>query len=230
MSEPAASALVVAAHPDDEVLGCGGTIARLAQAGDTVHVAILGEGITSRHASRAEADASELAELRETSRRAADRLGVAELYHYDLPDNRFDSVALLDVVKIVEELIERIRPRTVFTHHPGDVNVDHEVLHRAVLAATRPMEGTPVREVLAFEVPSSTEWAFGQLATFRPCVFYDVTATLDAKLEAMQLYEGESRVSPHPRSPESLEALARQRGTAVGVQAAEAFELVRTIR
>jgi LmbE family N-acetylglucosaminyl deacetylase len=225
-----ATVLVVAAHPDDEVLGCGATIARLAQSGAAVHVAIFGEGITSRHASRAEADPAELSRLRDTSRRVADRLGVAELHQYDLPDNRFDSVDLLDVVKLVEALVQRIAPQTLFTHHSGDVNVDHEVLHRAVLAATRPLAGAPVREVLAFEVPSSTEWAFSQLAPFRPSVFYDVTSTLDAKLAAMELYEGEARPAPHPRSPEALAALARQRGSAAGVHAAEAFELVRAIR
>jgi LmbE family N-acetylglucosaminyl deacetylase len=221
------SVLVVAAHPDDEVLGAGGTIARLAADGVEVDVAILGEGITSRYAARGEADAALLDELAGASRRAADRLGVRELVLERLPDNRFDSVPLLDVVHLVEALVARFAPDVIYTHRAGDVNVDHDVVHRAVLAATRPVPGSCVRSVYAFEIPSSTEWAFG--SPFSPAVFVDIADTLDAKVAAMQLYETEARPFPHPRSPEALEALARTRGAAAGLAAAEAFELVREI-
>jgi len=223
--------LVIAAHPDDEVLGCGGTIARLTRAGAPVAIAILGEGLTSRLADRTQADPAELAALAECSRRAAAQLGVRDVSHFKLPDNRFDAVPLLEVVRLVEQVIVQVRPAVIYTHHGGDLNVDHAIVHRAVLTATRPTGDCPVRELLAFEVPSSTEWAFGQFApAFRPNVFVDIAATLETKLAAMRTYESEARPFPHPRSSEALQALARRWGSAAGCEAAEGFELVRGIR
>jgi LmbE family N-acetylglucosaminyl deacetylase len=223
--------LVIAAHPDDEVLGCGATAARLAQEHHEVHFAILGEGITSRHAHRSDADASQLASLHKQAQAAAAKLGAKSLVLHQLPDNRLDTVPLLEVVKVVEELLDRMKPEVIYTHHPGDLNVDHGVIHRAVLTATRPVAGQPVREIYAFEVPSSTDWAFGNLQPqFRPNVFVDVAATLEAKIAAMACYQTESREFPHPRSPEALRAVATRWGSVVGCAAAEAFELVRSIR
>ncbi len=227
----ARSVLVVAAHPDDEILGCGGTAARLIQEGREVYFAILGEGITSRHATREGADAKSLSLLHRHAQAAASVIGVKDVFLYKLPDNRLDSVPLLDVVKIVEEVLDKLKPEVVYTHHPGDLNVDHGVIHRAVLTATRPMIGQSVREIYSFEVPSSTEWAFGSLQpAFRPNVFVDVTATLDTKIAAMACYETESREFPHPRSPDALRAIARRWGSVAGCHAAEAFELVRSVR
>ena len=222
--------LVVAAHPDDEVLGCGGTITRLAQEGHDVYIAILGEGITSRYQQREQADQVVVEALHARSRQVAELLGARDLFLYNLPDNRFDTVPLLDVIKIVEELVERLQPQVIYTHHGGDLNVDHVVVHRAVLTATRPVAGCPVREICAFEVPSSTEWAFGQFqSVFRPNVFVDISATLETKVQAMALYESEARPFPHPRSPDALRAIAQRWGSAVGVEAAEVFELVRKV-
>jgi len=223
------SVLVVAAHPDDEVLGAGGTIARLAAEGERVTIAILGEGITSRYADREQADRQLLGALQSDAQRAADRLGAVELVTRNLPDNRFDTVPLIDVVKIVEELVARVRPRMVLTHRPSDLNIDHGVVHRAVLTATRPLGPDAVREIYTFEVPSSSEWAFGEFGAFKPGLFVDISATLATKIEAMELYESEARPFPHPRSPLALEALAHRWGSAVGVGAAEAFEVVRRI-
>ena len=223
--------LVVAAHPDDEVLGCGATVARLVREGHDVYLAILGEGITSRHASREASDQAEVKALRECSRRAAALLGAKDIFLHDLPDNRFDTVPLLDVVKLVEELVKRLQPQVVYTHHGGDLNIDHVITSRAVLTATRPVAGCPVRELLMFEAPSSTEWAFQQLEPiFRPTVFTDVHETIETKLKAMALYEGEARAFPHPRSAEALRAIAQRWGSVAGVDSAEAFELVRSIR
>jgi LmbE family N-acetylglucosaminyl deacetylase len=223
--------LVVAAHPDDEVLGCGGTAARLAQEGHAVHIAIMAEGITSRHTQRDQADAQQLSRLHQQAHAAAAKMGAKDVVLFKLPDNRLDTVPLLEVIKLVEELVDKLKPEVIYTHHPGDLNIDHEVVHRAVLTATRPMAGHPVREIYAFEVPSSTEWAFQRLQpSFRPNVFVDVTSTLDAKLDAMACYDSESREFPHPRSPEALRALATRWGCVVGCPAAEAFELVRSIR
>jgi LmbE family N-acetylglucosaminyl deacetylase len=223
--------LVIAAHPDDEVLGCGATAARLAQEHHEVHFAILGEGITSRHAQRSDADEGQLAELYRQALAAAAKLGAQSLVLHKLPDNRLDTMPLLEVAKVVEELVDRVKPDVIYTHHPGDLNVDHGVIHRAVLTATRPMAGQPVREIYSFEVPSSTEWAFGSLRPiFRPNVFVDVSATLEAKIAAMACYETETREFPHPRSAEALRAVAMRWGSVAGCRAAEAFELVRSMR
>ena len=222
--------LVVAAHPDDEVLGCGGTIARLIEEGHDVYVAILGEGITSRYDKREQADQGIIKDLHGRSRQASKLLGVKELCLHDLPDNRFDTVPLLDIVKTVEKLINQFQPQIVYTHHGGDLNIDHAITHRAVMTATRPIRSCTVREIYAFEVPSSTEWAFGQFQpAFQPNVFVDISATLETKIQAMQIYESEARTFPHPRSSEALQSIAKRWGSAVGVEAAEAFELVRLV-
>lgn len=223
--------LVVAAHPDDEVLGCGATIARLAAEGETVEVLILGEGITSRFDDPAEADQAEVAALAETAQAAGRHLGATRVSLGGLPDNRFDTIPLLDVVKIVERTVRDVEPTTVFTQHGGDLNVDHATVFRAVLTATRPMAGLSVREVLGFEVASSSEWSFQRFApTFRATMFYDVSDTIDRKIEAMSMYEGEVRPFPHPRSPAALRAIAARWGAVVGVGAAEAFDVIRSTR
>lgn len=222
--------LVIAAHPDDEVLGCGGTAARMVQEGSEVYIAIMGEGITSRHQQREGADAGELSLLHMHAEAAARTIGAKDVLLQKLPDNRLDSVPLLEVVKRVESLIERFQPQVIYTHHPGDLNIDHGVIHRAVLTATRPMAGQCVREIYAFEVPSSTEWAFSSVQpVFRPNVFVDISATLEAKIAAMACYETEARPFPHPRSAEALRAIATRWGSVAGCAAAEAFELVRAV-
>lgn len=223
--------LVIAAHPDDEILGCGATAARLVSEGHDVQFAILGEGLTSRHPERSETNSKLLEALHQQAQAAAAKLGVKNVVLHRLPDNRLDSVPLLDVVKIVEGLVDRYTPQVIYTHHGGDLNVDHEVIHRAVLTATRPVAGSPLREIYTFEVPSSTEWAFQRLnQPFRPNVFVEVAGTLEAKIAAMECYESEARKFPHPRSPEALRAIATRWGSVAGCAAAEAFELVRSIR
>jgi len=223
--------LIIAAHPDDEVLGCGGTIAQLSGEGHSVYIAIMGEGITSRYTQREQADVSALENLRKSSKRVSELFGVKELFLYDLPDNRFDTIPLLDIVKIIEALIDNIEPSTIFTHHGGDLNIDHSIIHRATLTATRPLVGQSVKQVYAYEVPSSTEWAFQQFtAGFRANVFVDISSSLEKKIEAMEIYESETRIFPHPRSPEALMAVAKRWGAAAGLEAAEAFELIREIR
>jgi len=222
--------LCVAAHPDDEVLGCGATLARAAAEGHTVWISILGEGLTSRHAKREDADPGELQALHAMARSAGALLGAKEVTLHGLPDNRFDTVPLLEVTKLVEAAVARIRPEVIYTHCGGDLNIDHGITCRAVLTATRPMKGGPVREIYSFEVPSSTEWAFQKLETaFRPNVFLDVSRTLETKIKAMAVYESEMKPFPHPRSREALTALAQMRGSMSGLQAAEAFELIRRI-
>ncbi len=225
------TSLVVVAHPDDEVLGCGGTIAKLTRKGEDVYVAILGEGATSRFTTRDQAPRSGVDALADAARKAAALLGVKEVTMSELPDNRFDGVDLLDIVKIVESLVERWAPDAVYTHHGGDLNIDHTLVHRAVVTATRPWAAPGVDAVYAFEVASATEWSFNQFErSFAPDVFVDITDTLESKLQAMQLYREEIRDFPHPRSLENLEAAAIHWGAAAGVRRAEAFKLIREIR
>ena len=231
MSPEAGPVLVVVAHPDDEVLGCGGTIARHSERGDTVHILILAEGVTARDAERdAGGRADEIETLRESARTAAATLGAEPPRFAGLPDNRLDSLDLLDVVKLVEAAITDIQPGIVYTHHGGDLNIDHRIVHQAVLTACRPVPAAPVRAVYAFETVSSTEWAGPSLeSAFRPVRFVDITAHLDAKIKALECYAEEMRPFPHARSLESVTALARLRGASAGMAAAEAFDVVREL-
>lgn len=225
------TALVVAAHPDDEVLGCGATMARLAHEGWSVHVLIVAEGATSRSDKRDSTLHEEaLSELAKCARMANTLLGVETITLLNLPDNRMDGMDLLDVVKIVESSIHKHKPSLVLTHHVGDVNMDHVVLHKAVVTACRPQPGHPVKTLLFFEVPSSTEWQpTGSAQPFVPNFFYDVGAFLDKKLQALDAYKPEMRAFPHPRSIAAVEHLARWRGATAGYAAAEAYMLGRTI-
>jgi len=223
--------LIIAAHPDDEVLGCGGTIAKHLQNGDEVHVLILAEGVTSRDEVRErESRAGELSQLAQAAQEAGRILGVKSVELYDFPDNRMDSVDLLDVVKVVERAIDKYKPDMVYTHHAGDVNIDHRIVHQAVVTACRPLPGRCVKTLLFFEVPSSTEWQTpGSAPAFLPNYFVDISDCLDKKLQALKAYESEMRPWPHPRSFQAAEHLARWRGSMVGVEAAEGFVLGRKL-
>lgn len=223
--------LVFAAHPDDEILGCGATIAKHVRNSDEVHVVILAEGATSRDEERNRSHhSSELNELASAAHKAKNILGYSSLSLNDFPDNRMDSIDLLDVVKVIEKKIEQIRPEIVYTHHVGDVNIDHRIIHEAVVTACRPVPSHPVKRLLFFEIPSSTEWQPPQSAPlFAPNWFEDVSYALDAKLKALDAYRSEMRPWPHPRSIEAVRHLARWRGATVGVEAAEAFVLGRNV-
>ena len=220
--------LVVAAHPDDEVLGCGGAVARHARRGDEVSVLIMAEGVTSRATTRDKAEAAEVAELRAAAREAAKALGVNPPRMLGLPDNRLDEVALLDVIKPIEDIVSEFAPDTVYTHHAGDLNIDHQTVHRAVLTACRPLPGSSVTASYTFETLSSTEWGPPDAGeTFIPRRFIDISSTLDIKLAALACYAGEMRPFPHARSTEAVRALAEWRGASVGMPAAEAFDVIR---
>lgn len=223
--------LVVAAHPDDEVLGCGGTIARHADAGDQVQVLIVAEGATSRQQHRDRGQAmGELSLLSQAAQQAGSILGARGVELLDLPDNRLDSLDRLDLIKSIEARIERHQPQVVYVHHAGDVNVDHRRLHEAVITACRPTPVQPVRRLLSFEVASSTEWQPpGSAVAFQPNWFIDISAQWPRKREALVAYASEMRPWPHARSLEALEHLARWRGAHVGVEAAEAFCLLREL-
>ncbi len=221
--------IVIASHPDDEVLGCGATISRLAKEGNDIYIAILGEGITSRYPKREDANKKLIKDLKKKAENVVELLGAKELFHSDFPDNRFDTVPLLDVIKKIEEWIDKIKPEILFTHHANDLNIDHAITHRAVLTATRPIKGCSVKEVYTFEILSSTEWAFGEFGSFNPNVFFEIKDTIEVKIKAMEIYESEVRGFPHPRYLEAIKNIGRRWGNVVGLEYAEAFETVRRI-
>lgn len=221
---------VIAAHPDDEVLGCGGTIARHISEGDEVHVLIMAEGETSRLQERNRENVSEkLDALSDAAARAHSVLGSSSLKMLPLPDNRLDSLDLLDVVKHVEDFIESFSPEIVYTHFPNDLNVDHRIVSEAVQTACRPIPNACVKTILFFEVASSTEWRIGHSAAFTPNYFVNISDFLDKKQASLLCYQTEMRDFPHARSLQALENLARWRGATVGCLAAEAFMLGRSV-
>ena len=219
---------VVVAHPDDETLGAGGTMAKHVEQGDLVSVLILGEGIASRKEKGAQYK-KEIEALRADAKRALAKLGVSDVSFFDFPDNRFDGVDLLDIVKTVEAEIARLGPDTIYTHHQGDLNIDHRRTFDAVMVACRPA-GSTVKKIMCFEVLSSTEWSAQTPASaFLPNMFVDISDMLTNKLSALKEYKTEMRPYPFPRSLEGAELLAKVRGLTIGKKAAEAFEIVREI-
>jgi LmbE family N-acetylglucosaminyl deacetylase len=223
------SILILAAHPDDEVLGCGGTIAKLTDGGAIVHVAFLADGVFSRVGDQT-AQHQELNVRRNAANKACEILNTKSVSFGDFPDNRMDTIPLLDITQAVEALIAKHQPEMVFTHHAGDVNIDHRCVHEAVVTACRPQQGHPVKTILCFEVPSSTEWQLpGSTSAFTPNWFVDISTTLVRKLAALEFYAEELRAWPHPRSRKGVEHPAHWRGSTVGVDAAEAFILGRQL-
>ena len=218
--------VIVAAHSDDEALGCGGTIARHAMEGDTVHAVFMADGVSSRPGSTGE----ELRDRVAAARRAHEILGIQRVEYLGLPDNRMDSEPLLDIVKNLERVLQSMDPEIIYTHHHGDLNVDHRITHQAVMTVCRPTPGASVRAIYGFEVLSSTEWATPQQDPFLPNAFVDISAFLETKLQALRAYRSEMRDHPHSRSLEHVECLARHRGYSAGVGAAEAFMVIRIIR
>jgi len=223
--------LIIVAHPDDEVLGCGGSMAKWSQGGNDVHVLIMVEGITSRDKSRDRVTRqNELSHLAQSAKKAGKILGVQSVELLDYPDNRMDSVDLLDVVKTIEKYVEKLAPEIIVTHHSGDLNIDHQIIHQAVMVACRPQPDHPVQRILSFEVPSATEWQSNTFVKpFMPNWFEDISDTLDQKIKSLKAYESEMRKWPHARSIKAVEHLARWRGASVGCVAAEAFMLNRFI-
>lgn len=225
--------MVVVAHPDDELLGLGATMHKLIEEESVqTHVVILGEGITSRSDVRdPQKWEKELVIHRANIENARREIGYDSVNTYNFSDNRFDSHALLDIVKVVEREKEQFRPDFIFTHHGGDLNIDHQMTFQAVMTATRPMEDEQVKAVFTFETPSASEWqATCDPRHFMPNFYMEISeADLKAKCDAMASYEFEIRAFPHPRSSEALRILAHSRGYIVGKRLAEAFQMVRMV-
>ena len=223
--------LVIAAHPDDEVLGCGGSLAKWSMQGAQTNVLILAEGITSRSEKRnPENDAKLLDQLSKSALISSNILGVDDIKILDFPDNRMDSVDLIEVIKKVEDYISKYRPDTIITHHQNDLNIDHQLINQAVLVACRPQNSCSVKKILTMEVPSSTEWQSPFNGNqFTPNWYEDISDTLPNKIEALRAYSSEMKEFPHPRSYKAVKSLARWRGAIAGYNAAEAFCLIRKI-
>lgn len=225
--------MIAVAHPDDELLGVGASMHRLIIEFDCiVHVVILGEGITSRSDVRdKELWKAELETHKKNIRNAQAAIGYQSVSIYDFPDNRFDSVSLLDIIKVIEKEKREFQPEVIFTHHGGDLNIDHQRTFEAVVTACRPMENEKVKTIITFETPSGTEWrASTSPHHFIPNLFISLKEeNLMAKIRGMESYEFEKRPYPHPRSPEALTIQAKRWGVSVGVYLAEAFSIVRNI-
>ena len=225
--------LIVAAHPDDELLGLGATMNKLINENNCkVRVIILGEGITSRSDKRdTNKWKQQLATHRQNIESARVAIGYESISIYDFPDNRFDSVALLDIVKTIEKEKEKFQPEIIFTHHGGDLNIDHQRTFEAVMTSTRPLVDECVKTIITFETPSGTEWrASSDPRHFVPNLFIEVSEqNVDAKIKGIEAYEFEKRPYPHPRSPEALRVQAQRWGIVVGKQYVEAFMIIRSI-
>lgn len=211
--------LVIAAHPDDEVLGCGGTIAAHAADGDEVYVLFVADGETSR-------GMKALPNRNFMAHAASKVLGTKPPAFLDFSDQRLDQLGLLDITKLIEVHVFLWKPTIVYTHHAGDLNLDHRIVHQAVMTACRPLPGSSIKQIYAFEVLSSTEWGSG----FAPNHFVNVSGEASfKKVEALLCYESEMRDHPHPRSYDGINYLESLRGAACGIDRAEAFMTLRSI-
>jgi len=225
--------MLVVAHPDDELLGCGATMHKLVREYNCIiHVVILGEGITSRSDSRDVTKwEKELITHKNNILEAQKSIGFSFVNTYSFPDNRFDSVPLLDIIKVIEKEKNTFQPEVIFTHHGGDLNIDHQRTFEAVITSTRPIKGELVNTIITFETPSGTEWrAASDPRHFLPNIFFEVSEKdIFAKIKGMESYESEKREYPHPRSPEALKIQAQRWGIAMGKGYVEAFQLIRSI-
>lgn len=205
--------LIIAAHPDDEVLGVGGTVRRHVLAGDTVHAVVICEAVTMRYQ-------GQHVPQKEHGARAAEILGLASFEIFDYPDQHLDTMSLVDIITPIEARVRRFRPQIVYTHFAGDINRDHQLVFEAAMVACRPIESY-IEVIYSFETPSATEWNVPR--TFSPNYFVDISTTLEDKLRAFACYESEVREYPHPRSLDSLRYRAHYWGNVVHMRAAEAF-------
>lgn len=221
--------LIICAHPDDEVLGCGATIAKLSSK-NNIYTLILSQGVTARDSNK-KTTQEKLDNLKKESYAANKILGVKDVFFEDLPDNMFDSVPLLNIVKIIEKYIKNVNPEIIFTHNNSDLNIDHKITYNALFTAARPVKELNIKKIFLFEILSSTEWGDSlNCNPFIPNVFVNISETLNDKLNAMNCYKSELCNYPHPRSIEGIEVLSKKRGMESGVGNAEAFFLARCIK
>lgn len=215
--------LIIAPHPDDEILGCGGVIKKYAKAGHDVCVLILTNGSTVRYGDKM------IDTLQREAKSSNDLLGVKRIIFKDLPEQKLDGLPVLDIIKEIETIIGEIRPDIIFTSHKGDINQDHAAVFGATMVAARPINNY-VKEIYSYEVPSSTEWGnpFPE-KVFIPNSFIDIEYEIEDKLLAMKKYESQMHDWPHSRSEEGIRTLAKYRGMQSNLRFAEAFMLIRKV-
>ncbi|MDD4170079.1 MAG: PIG-L family deacetylase [Desulfotomaculaceae bacterium] len=217
--------LVLAAHPDDEIYGAGGTIARYTQMGAEVYVVILTEGCSTQYPGQ-----DGMKERKRREALAANQIiGTREVIFYELPDMKLDTLAHVEINRIIEDCIKKLKPAVVFTHHHGDVNKDHRLVFDSTLVAVRPVAGCPVKKLYTYEVPSSTEWATGAQSCFIPNTYFDISPVVEQKIAAIKAYSSELRPFPHPRSEQAVRLHHQCRGVACSMKYAEAFTLIREL-
>lgn len=216
--------LVFAPHPDDEVMGIGGTIARHVQQGDEVHLCVVTKAYPPEWSEKI------INVKRKEAIAAARILGIKETYFLDFPTVKLDTIPQKEVNEALSKCVRDVQPEIIYTSHRGDVNKDHRLVYEATLVATRPLPGSPVKKVLSYELLSSTEWGSSSPENaFIPNVYVNISDTLEIKKKALSVYKTEIKKFPHPRSFDAMFALAKLRGSTIGVAAAEAFMLVREI-
>ena len=221
--------LVISAHPDDEVLGMGGTIAKLTAAGCDVQLLIVTDGSSSQY-SNSEDLMAIISHKKEETKKSSDILGIKSIRYGDLPDMRLDCTPHIEINKVIESAVDDFQPDTIFTHFWGDVNVDHQNVYKSTLVAVRPIFGPVVKELYCYSVPSSTEWTPNKSETmFMPNVFVNIEMFMEKKYEAFSKYTTELREYPHPRSVQYLRETDKAVGLRVGLFAAEEFVLLRMI-
>jgi N-acetylglucosamine malate deacetylase 1 len=214
--------LVIVAHPDDEVLGCGATIAKHIDNGDIVQVVFLSDGFSSRDDDK---------DRNNNAHKASEVLACQQPIFLNYPDNRLDTIPLLDIVKKIEKVVDDIQANIIYTHYFGDLNIDHQITHKAVMTACRPQPDFCVKEIYSFETLSATHWQSSSMTnTFNPNYFVDISDFIKQKIKALQCYDNEMRDYPHARSYEAVVSLSSFRGSAVGVHNAEAFVVERLIK
>lgn len=214
--------LVVAAHPDDEVIGCGGTLIRHNNRGDEIFIIFMTNGEGSRKITK-------IKNRLKSAKKVCKYLGVKEFFFFNFPDNAMDTIPLLKIVKKLETIIKKIKPNIIYTHHYGDLNIDHKIVNQAVLTATRPEPGNTVKNIFSFEINSSTEWNFANRSIFNPTYFTDITGQIEKKKELLDIYIDEMRQKNHSRSKESIINLSKLRSKIVGLKHVESFEVLRYI-
>jgi LmbE family N-acetylglucosaminyl deacetylase len=219
--------LIIVAHPDDEVLGCGGTVARFVNKNNySAKSIILSKGMLSR----GKEYEKYLNKLKESSLKANKTIGVDSVTFYNFPDNSFDTVSLLKIIKTIEKEIFDFKPDVIFTHYGNDLNVDHRRTFEAVLTACRPQPGFFNPEIYSFYIPSSSDWVDGEiLKSFTPNIFFNIENYLDLKLKALSYYKTEMKEYPHSRSLESVKIFSQYWGNRVGLKYVEPFKLIRKI-
>ena len=215
--------LVVASHPDDEVLGCGGTLHKLKKEGAKISALFLSDGESSRKHPNIQ---KLINDRKKQAIKAGKVIGIKKIIFGNFPDNSMDTVPILKVIQFIEKQIKMIKPDTIFTHFESDLNVDHQITSKAVITACRPIQNHTVRSILFFEVLSSSEWNISiKNKSFKPNYFVDIKKSIKYKLQALKFYKHEMRKWPHPRSTEGVKLLSKTRGSTVGLSNAEAFIL-----